>query len=363
MALRALRRRAAPGRPLGGTEGTGDPSDGSLMLRVGVRTRADLSAAARLRRASRAKLVPCVRFARTRGCRRRAILAYFGEDAPPRCGGCDRCLRGTPATPRRAEPASMDRYLTAEHVRLQRAGPPLRRWTRSCRSPGSWTRPRTFPWETVKDDGGDGADGGAGPPRAGRHGPRRPELHPGRRGARQARRQPRDHGVRAHHARHLAAPELRNGGAEASLRAPAGVRRGAGGLRPHRAGRRLRRLGEPHPGGARGRRLPAERVEDLHHACRRGRDLHGHRGHRPRGGRAGHHQLPGVQADRGPGAGPVHRVRTQGRSSLHGRRSGGEEGRQVGLAGLRHPGAPPRGRLGARWSSASARRGRGSSTS
>jgi len=81
----------------GGVDGTGDPSDGSLILRVGVRTRADLSVAVRLRRASRVKLRAVVRFARTRGCRRRAILAYFGEDAPPRCGGCDRCLRG--ATP------------------------------------------------------------------------------------------------------------------------------------------------------------------------------------------------------------------------------------------------------------------------
>jgi ATP-dependent DNA helicase RecQ len=31
-------------------------------------------------------------YAYQRGCRRRFILRYFGEDAPWRCGGCDRCL-------------------------------------------------------------------------------------------------------------------------------------------------------------------------------------------------------------------------------------------------------------------------------
>lgn len=32
------------------------------------------------------------RYATGRRCRRRAILAYFGEPAPERCGACDRCL-------------------------------------------------------------------------------------------------------------------------------------------------------------------------------------------------------------------------------------------------------------------------------
>ena len=31
-------------------------------------------------------------YAYQRGCRRRYILRYFGEDAPWRCGGCDRCI-------------------------------------------------------------------------------------------------------------------------------------------------------------------------------------------------------------------------------------------------------------------------------
>jgi ATP-dependent DNA helicase RecQ len=34
------------------------------------------------------------RYLRARGCRRRVLLAYFGEDAQSRCGGCDRCVRG-----------------------------------------------------------------------------------------------------------------------------------------------------------------------------------------------------------------------------------------------------------------------------
>lgn len=82
--------------PASGAEGTRDPSDGSLLLRVGVLTRADWSLAVRLRRASLAKLRAVRAFAGGRGCRRRALLAYFGEDAPPHCGGCDRCVRRAP---------------------------------------------------------------------------------------------------------------------------------------------------------------------------------------------------------------------------------------------------------------------------
>ncbi|MEZ4701762.1 MAG: ATP-dependent DNA helicase RecQ [Rhodothermales bacterium] len=39
-----------------------------------------------------ARLKDMVRYARSEGCRRRHLLAYFGEDAPDRCGRCDVCL-------------------------------------------------------------------------------------------------------------------------------------------------------------------------------------------------------------------------------------------------------------------------------
>jgi ATP-dependent DNA helicase RecQ len=59
--------------------------------RLGVRRRADFRAALRLRRSALAKVDSVQRYARTRGCRRRALLRYFGEAAPRRCGSCDRC--------------------------------------------------------------------------------------------------------------------------------------------------------------------------------------------------------------------------------------------------------------------------------
>jgi ATP-dependent DNA helicase RecQ len=60
-------------------------------LAIGVRRRLDVAPALRLRRAALAKVDAVQRYARTRGCRRRALLRYFGEDAPARCGSCDRC--------------------------------------------------------------------------------------------------------------------------------------------------------------------------------------------------------------------------------------------------------------------------------
>lgn len=99
-ALAALARagtvRSLPGVPAL-PEGTEDPSEGSLLVRVGVRRRADLSVALRLRRAALGKVRAVSRYARSRGCRRRALLAYFGEEAPRRCGACDRCATRRPA--------------------------------------------------------------------------------------------------------------------------------------------------------------------------------------------------------------------------------------------------------------------------
>jgi ATP-dependent DNA helicase RecQ len=83
-------------------EGTDDTSSGSQPLRVGVRTRTDLSAARRMRRATLAKLRAVRRYAGARGCRRRVLLAYFGEDASRRCDGCDRCRHARSPSPIRA---------------------------------------------------------------------------------------------------------------------------------------------------------------------------------------------------------------------------------------------------------------------
>ena len=44
------------------------------------------------RRRAHARLDAVVRYARSVGCRRQHLLAYFGEPAPARCGRCDVCL-------------------------------------------------------------------------------------------------------------------------------------------------------------------------------------------------------------------------------------------------------------------------------
>jgi ATP-dependent DNA helicase RecQ len=67
------------------------PRDATGQARLGVRARLELGPALRLRRAALAKVDAVQRYARARGCRRRALLHYFGEDAPARCGACDRC--------------------------------------------------------------------------------------------------------------------------------------------------------------------------------------------------------------------------------------------------------------------------------
>jgi ATP-dependent DNA helicase RecQ len=90
----AIRRipHVAPGSSrLECTSGTLASGPGSVTRRVGVLKRADLAAAARQRRRVRAKLDAVESFARSRGCRCAVLLRYFGEDAPERCGRCDRC--------------------------------------------------------------------------------------------------------------------------------------------------------------------------------------------------------------------------------------------------------------------------------
>jgi len=73
-------------------EGTREACRGSLRGRMaGVRRTLQLSAAVRARRRALGKLRAVQRFATSTGCRRRALLHYFGEDAPYACGRCDRC--------------------------------------------------------------------------------------------------------------------------------------------------------------------------------------------------------------------------------------------------------------------------------
>jgi len=74
-----------------GASGTLRTQQGSVTRRVGVHRDADFAAAARQRRRVRSKLDAVRCFARSRGCRCAALLRYFGEEAPSRCGRCDRC--------------------------------------------------------------------------------------------------------------------------------------------------------------------------------------------------------------------------------------------------------------------------------
>ncbi|HEX7072130.1 MAG TPA: RecQ family zinc-binding domain-containing protein, partial [Rhodothermales bacterium] len=52
----------------------------------------DESAAQEARHRSETRLGDMIRYARSLGCRRRFLLAYFGESAPELCGKCDVCL-------------------------------------------------------------------------------------------------------------------------------------------------------------------------------------------------------------------------------------------------------------------------------
>jgi ATP-dependent DNA helicase RecQ len=55
---------------------------------------ADLTPLSGLRRIAEAQVASVERYARGRGCRRRKLLEYFGQEVPEkRCGRCDRCFR------------------------------------------------------------------------------------------------------------------------------------------------------------------------------------------------------------------------------------------------------------------------------
>ena len=72
--------------------GTAAAAAGSQPARLGVRHRLDPALAGRLRGRALGKVDAVQRYALGRGCRRQALLGYFGEDAPERCGSCDRCV-------------------------------------------------------------------------------------------------------------------------------------------------------------------------------------------------------------------------------------------------------------------------------
>ena len=66
---------------------------GSPAVEVAVHlpdARPDLSAAERLRAGALALVRAVAGYADARGCRRRHLLAHFGEEGPARCGACDR---------------------------------------------------------------------------------------------------------------------------------------------------------------------------------------------------------------------------------------------------------------------------------
>jgi ATP-dependent DNA helicase RecQ len=122
-ALAALVAAGALRRMAGSVEARGRPAGAeapppTLTLGVHARVR-DPERAATLRRAALDKLAGVERYARARGCRRRALLAYFGEgDAPERCESCDRCLGRDNPVLRSLGPTSRMRGALLERLAL-----------------------------------------------------------------------------------------------------------------------------------------------------------------------------------------------------------------------------------------------------
>lgn len=83
---------AADGVHAGLAGGTAAAAGGSHSPRLGVRRRLDLALAEELRGRALDKVDAVQRYARERECRRKALLGYFGEEAPGRCGSCDLCV-------------------------------------------------------------------------------------------------------------------------------------------------------------------------------------------------------------------------------------------------------------------------------
>jgi ATP-dependent DNA helicase RecQ len=77
---------------------------------------AAVSAQERRRNAEAMRLERMRIYAESAGCRRAALLAYFGESPPPACGGCDACRagRGEAAGATRADP--FERGALVRHV-------------------------------------------------------------------------------------------------------------------------------------------------------------------------------------------------------------------------------------------------------
>ena len=100
--LRELARCEAlrPLLPLPDPEDTDSKADAGADLAVYLPAgRPNLHVARRLREGALGRVWAVAGYASVRGCRRRHLLAHFGEEGPPRCGACDRCeppLQGYP---------------------------------------------------------------------------------------------------------------------------------------------------------------------------------------------------------------------------------------------------------------------------
>ena len=95
---------------------------GTRLLQPDVRGTQLKLDAAKLRekeRRDRAKLKLMIEFAYARTCRQQAILRYFGESDPPRCGNCDICLETAgPARPPTEEEALIVRKALSGVARM-----------------------------------------------------------------------------------------------------------------------------------------------------------------------------------------------------------------------------------------------------